>query len=261
MEEAPLIGIPACTEQREHTRHHRVSEKYIVAAIEAAGGLPLLIPALPAHYDLEELVARLDGLLLTGSPSNVEPARYGGPPSRDGTLHDPRRDALTLPLIRTAIAKGLPLFAICLGVQELNVARGGTLHQNVHELPGKRDHRMRRDLPYEERYAERHPVRIAPGGVLHRLTGGAEEVMVNSLHAQAIDRPGEGVFVEAVSDDGVIEAISVPEAPAFTLGVQWHPEHRVALKAPLSQAMFRAFGAAARARRLARQTGLPSHAA
>jgi len=198
--------------------------------------------------DLDALIERLDGLFLTGSPSNVEPMNYGGPAFREGIERDPARDSLTLPLIRKAIAAGLPLFAVCRGQQELNVALGGSLHQHVAELPAKRDHRARKDVPLDQQYDLAHPIEIHRGGMLEKLNGAAGPAMVNSLHAQAIDRLADDLFVEAVSDDGIIESVSLPRARGFLLAVQWHPEHPTALQWPLSRALFRAFGDAARAR-------------
>ena len=257
----PLIGIPACVREIGIHPFHAVGEKYINAIAHGAGGLPVLIPAfgrgqdlepLDSHVDLYDLVGRLDGLFLTGSPSNVEPYRYGGPQSVPGTHHDVQRDETTLPLIRAAAAAGLPLFAVCRGIQELNVAFGGTLHQRVQEVPGLLDHRADESLPREAQYQAVHAVALAPGGLLAGLAGAgagarAGEIMVNSLHSQAIDRPGEGLAVEATAPDGLIEAVRVDAAPAFALGVQWHPEWRVR-ENPFSLAMFEAFGDAARAR-------------
>lgn len=249
----PLVGIPANTDDvNNNWTFHRVGDKYIASVINCARCLPVLIPALSDLYDDDEFLDRLDGLFLTGAPSNVEPHIYGGDPSREGTAHDPKRDSCSLPLIRKAIDHGLPLFAVCRGTQELNVAFGGTLHQNVHELPGKNDHRMRRDVPPEQRYDLRHPISVSQGGFLMELTEGASEVMVNSLHAQAIDQPADALMVEALSDDGVIEAVSVRDAKSFALGVQWHPEHPASLRWPLSKAMFDRFGDAARERSEAR---------
>jgi putative glutamine amidotransferase len=242
----PLIGIPACVKEVDGLPFHAVGEKYITAVSDAAGGLPWLIPALGNFYDIPDLVARMDGLLVTGSRSNVEPHRYGRTLERAESPHDPARDATTLPLIREALAQGLPVFAICRGLQELNVALGGTLHQQVHLVDGKLDHRMARDVPYEEAYGPRHPIQITPGGALHRLLG-KTEVLVNSLHWQAIDRLADGLVVEAVAPDGVIEAVGVAGARSFALGVQWHPEYR-ATENPVSMALFRAFAQAAEAR-------------
>jgi putative glutamine amidotransferase len=253
----PLIGVPACVREIGVYPFHAVGEKYINAVAHGAGGLPLLIPAfgrgrdldaLDNHVDLDDLVGRLDGLFLTGSPSNVEPHHYGGPQSAPGTHHDVQRDETTLPLIRAAVDAGLPLFAVCRGIQEFNVAFGGTLHQRVHEVPGLMDHRADTDKPREAQYQPVHAVALAPGGLLAGLAGAeAEEIMVNSLHAQAIDRPGDSLAVEATAPDGLIEAVRVEGAPAFALGVQWHPEWRVR-EDPFSLAMFEAFGDAARAR-------------
>ncbi len=249
----PLVGILANTDDGNNNwTFHRAGDKYIAAVINGAKCIPIIIPALTDLYDVDDFLDRLDGLFLTGAPSNVEPHNYGGDPSREGTAHDPMRDSCSLPLIRKSIEHGVPLFAVCRGTQELNVAFGGTLHQNVHELPGKNDHRMRRDLPPDQRYEERHPISVSQGGYLMELTSGASEVMVNSLHAQAIDKPADSLIVEAVSDDGVIEAVSVRDAKAFALGVQWHPEHPASIRWPLSQAMFNDFGDAARARNNAR---------
>ncbi len=250
MSATPLIGLTACVRAGERHRFHSVATQYVSAVVVGAGGVPLIVPALGEQTDFAALIARLDGLLLTGSPSNVEPHRYGGGDSPAGTLHDAARDATTLPLIRLAIEAGLPLLAICRGHQELNVALGGTLHQHVHELPGRRDHRAR-DLPNnEERYGYAHTVRLAPGGLLGRLAG-AGEATVNSLHAQAIDRLAPGLAVEATSPDGIVEAVRVMAAKTFALGVQWHPEWHIA-NDPLARAIFAAFGDAARARALRR---------
>lgn len=253
----PVVGIPACLlRDGEGDAYHRVGEKYIRSVAVAARCMPLLLPALGDDLGDPHMVAeKLDGLLLTGSPSNVEPQHYGGVSSAGGMAHDPARDAVTLPLIRAALEVGVPVFGLCRGHQELNVALGGSLHQAVHELPGKTDHRSDKSRPYDDRYLARHRVRLQPGGVLHALSGGLPEVMVNSLHAQAIDRPADSVEIEAVSDDGVIEAISVTGAETFALSVQWHPEHPDALDWPLSRAMFEAFGEACRNRQAGRSNG------
>ncbi|HEX2115647.1 MAG TPA: gamma-glutamyl-gamma-aminobutyrate hydrolase family protein [Alphaproteobacteria bacterium] len=244
---APLIGVTACARAGERHVFHSVAAQYVEAVVNGVGGVPIIVPALGARMDIPALLSRLDGLLLTGSPSNVEPHHYGGPASREGTLHDPARDATTLPLIRAALDVGMPLLAICRGNQELNVALGGTLHQHVHELPGKRDHRGRKVPSNEERYGYAHTIDLAPGGTLERLAG-ARTVTVNSLHAQAIDRVAGGLEVEATStEDGVIEAVRVAAATSFAIGVQWHPEWHIATDI-LSRALFASFGDAARER-------------
>ena len=162
----PVIGIPACLVPRDGFGSHQVGDKYVDSVIDGAGGLPLIIPALGPRLDFDALLAELDGLLITGSPSNVEPHHYGGPAPRPDSPCDPARDATTLPLIRRALELAVPLLAICRGLQELNVALGGTLHQEVHELPGRFDHRSDKTVPLTERYRPVHPVRLAPDGVL-----------------------------------------------------------------------------------------------
>jgi putative glutamine amidotransferase len=185
--------------------------------------------------------------MVTGSPSNVDPVHYGGPPAREGNLADPARDATTLPLIRRAVARGVPLLAICRGLQEVNVAFGGTLHQYLHEVPGRRDHRSDKTKSYAERYGLAHPVDLTPGGRLQALLGGATRIEVNSLHGQGIDRLAPGLAVEALAEDGTIEAVSVTEAKGFALAVQWHPEWHV-LENPVSRRLFAAFADVVRAR-------------
>ncbi len=188
----------------------------------------------------------MDGLLFTGSPSNVEPHRYQGEPSAPGTLHDPARDATTLPLIRKAVAAGVPVFGICRGFQEMNVAFGGTLHQKLHEVPGNLDHRDDESQPLEVQYGPAHDVTLEPGGTLRALSA-TERVRVNSLHSQGIERLGEELEVEARAPDGVIEAFRVRAARVFALAVQWHPEWQV-MNNPFSRALFAAFGQASRER-------------
>jgi putative glutamine amidotransferase len=252
----PVIGIPCCVRETGGHVFHGVGEKYIVAAIDAAGGLPFLIPAFGDRFAPAAWLRRVDGLLITGSRSNVEPRRYGRGPSRPGTLHDPQRDALTLPLLRAAVVADLPMLAICRGLQELNVALGGTLHEHVHEVPGRLDHRAPDEPELERRYAhDRHAVRLTPGGLLERLAGGPEAI-VNSLHWQGIDELAPGLAVEAAAPDGQVEAVSVAGA-SFAVGVQWHPEFPRPHNA-FSQALFAAFGAACRARAAARSALRPA---
>jgi putative glutamine amidotransferase len=242
----PLIGIPADRRMVGHHHFHMVGEKYARAVVEAAGAAPLLIPSLAEELRFEELLERLDGLLFTGSPSNVEPRHYDGPPSAPGTLHDPARDATTLPLIRKAVESGVPVFGICRGFQEMNVAFGGTLHQRLHEVPGHLDHRDDETQPLEVQYGPAHDVSLEPGGLLRSLSD-SDRIRVNSLHNQGIDRLGAPLAVEARAPDGVIEAFRVREARSFALAVQWHPEWQV-MTNPFSRALFAAFGRAAAGR-------------
>ena len=246
----PLIGLPACSRIIDGMPYHTVGDKYLRAVAVAAGGIPLAIPAFGDLLDLPDLVSRLDGLLLTGSPSNVEPSHYGAPANPEAEPHDPHRDATTLPLIHAALNGGLPLLAICRGMQELNVALGGTLHARVHELPGRDDHRRPKHDDLNVQYGPRHDVALSPGGAMARLAG-CETLTVNSLHWQAIDRIADDLTIEAVAPDGTIEAVAVRNARAFAIGVQWHPEYQ-ALDDAFSTRLFAAFGTAAGARAASR---------
>lgn len=240
----PLIGVIADRRVLGHHPYHLVGEKYLDAVAQGAGGIPVSLPVLGGDFDIREVLGHLDGLLLTGSPSNVEPRRYQGQPLRPGMLRDPERDAAALALIPAAVAAGLPLLAICRGFQELNVAFGGTLHQAVHELPGFLRHREEAGRPLEEQYAPSHEVRFTAGGLLERLSGrgGAR---VNSVHSQGVDRLAPALAVEAVAPDGLVEACVLRDAPGFTLALQWHPEWQFRDN-ELSLAIFQAFGDAAR---------------
>ncbi len=220
-----------------------VGEKYIEAIVRGAEAVPVLVPALGSEIDLPSLLEACDGLLLTGSASNVEPHHYGGPASTPGTLHDANRDATTLPLIPRAVAAGLPVLAICRGFQEMNVAYGGTLHQQLHEVPGNLDHRDDESQPLEVQYGPAHEVLLEPGGELEKIAG-VSRLNVNSLHWQGVQKLGRGLTVEARAADGVIEAFSVTGSSGFSMGLQWHPEWQFA-KDPFSRALFAAFGAAA----------------
>ena len=244
MSRLPLIGVTACTKQVGLHPNHIVGDKYVRAVAVGAGGLPLVIPALGELIDQPTLLDSLDGLLFTGSPSNVEPHHYSGPASTPGTVHDSARDATTLPLIRQAIDAGIPVLGICRGFQEINVAFGGSLHQRVQEVAGMLDHREPVDEPVDVQYAPRHSVQIQPGGILAGL-GLPSEIQVNSIHGQGVQRLAPGLRVEALAPDGLIEAFSVEGAPSFALGVQWHPEWQVQSN-PNYLAIFQAFGEACR---------------
>jgi putative glutamine amidotransferase len=240
----PLIGIPADRRMIGSHAFHSVGEKYAQAILGAAGGLPLLIPALAEELGTDDLLRRLDGILFTGSPSNVEPHHYAGEPSDPGTLHDPARDATTLPLIRKAVEAGIPVFGVCRGFQEMNVAFGGTLHQKVHEIEGHLDHRDDPNQSLDVQYGPAHELILEPDGLLRTLAG-SDRIRVNSLHSQGIERLGGGLSIEARAPDGLIEAFRVQNAACFALAVQWHPEWKV-MSNPFSRALFAEFGAAAR---------------
>ena len=235
-----FVGIPACTIMVKTTRQHATPARYGDALIIASKAVPVLLP--PVGEMMLGVLDRLDGLLLNGSPSNVHPEHYGVSESLTPDLHDRARDETTLPLVRAAIARGMPVLAICRGIQELNVAMGGTLHQQVQNLPGKRDHRGGPGSP-DERYAFKHDVALY--GQFADLMG-CSSIMVNSVHQQGLDRVADGLIVEGVADDGTVEVVRVADARAFAFGVQYHPEWHVRTDTP-SRRIFEAFGDACRA--------------
>lgn len=241
----PRVGLPTDHKQIGAHPFLAVGEKYVRAVVDGAGCLPLLVPTLDPVLPLREVLAGLDGLLLTGAVSNIEPHHYSDESSYEGNLLDPRRDATNLPLIPLAIGMGVPVLAICRGFQEVNVAFGGTLYQKVHEQPGFMDHRENRDDPLDVQYGPAHDIALVPGGLLAGLAGDTRAT-VNSLHGQGVRRLGEGLVVEAQAPDGLIEAYR-HDGPAFMLAVQWHPEWKVR-ENPFYLAIFRAFGDACRAR-------------
>lgn len=249
----PIVAVSTDIRQLDNAIWHATPQQYLEAAIVSAGVLPLLVPSFGDCIDLDRLLASVNGVMITGSRSNVHPALYGGVATEENGPYDPGRDATTLPLIRRAIDQGVPLLAICRGIQELNVALGGTLASEIHEREGSLDHRAPPAETQDERFAIRQTVRIAPGTCLAGVFG-AGEIMVNSVHRQAIDRLGECLEIEAVADDGTIEAVSVRGARAFAVGVQWHPEYWVKTD-DASARIFKAFGDAARQHAAARAAG------
>jgi len=244
----PLVGISCCRKQFGSfgSPNHAASDTYVRAVDHVVGATPVLIPANGEAADIASLLLRLDGIILTGSRSNVRPDYYEGPPHVEGTPEDEARDAVTLPLIRGAIAAGVPLLAICRGLQELNVALGGSLHQRLQDLAGHFDHSTPMQPSARLRTAKAHAVRLVPGGLIHRLAA-TTEIAVNSLHNQGIDVLAPGLAIEGTAPDGTIEAVHVIGAPAFAYGVQWHPEYDFETD-PLSRRIFTAFGDAVRER-------------
>jgi putative glutamine amidotransferase len=243
----PLIGLTGDSVRiRDVMPAAAVYDVYSRAVNSGAGGLPWIIPPLGEELDLEAVVERLDGIVFTGSRSNIQPARYGGGPPPENNPEDPLRDSTTLSLIPAVLAAGIPMLCICRGLQELNVALGGTLHQEVHQVEGRNDHRADESGTPDEKFAPAHGISIEPGGLLAGLIPGHRHT-VNSVHGQGIDRLADRLLIEARADDGIVEAVSVREAKAFALGVQWHPEWDFD-RHSLYTAIWLAFGDACRKR-------------
>jgi putative glutamine amidotransferase len=235
----PVVLVPACNRQLGEHPFHIAGKKYL-DAVRLAGCLPLIVPSAQPE-ELDHLLDLADGVLLTGSPSNVHPEHFGETVHNPELPLDPQRDAWTLPLIRRALARGVPLFGICRGTQETNVALGGSLHQAVHEVTGHADHRAPSDQPAPVQYGPAHAVTVQAGGVLADLMGPGTQFQVNSVHGQAVNRLAESLRVEALAPDGLIEAFSVANAPGFSLCVQW-----LAADNPQSTQMLQVFGDACR---------------
>jgi putative glutamine amidotransferase len=245
----PVVGVIGSAHLVEGKfTAQRVGERNLRAVAEAAGALPLIFAGSPEITDIGALLDSVDGILLTGGRANVHPRRFGENADPRYEPYDEPRDALALPLIEVCVARGVPLFGVCRGMQEMNVAYGGSLHPEIRELPGRMNHRAPR-LPNGEfnpdlavLYGERHDVHLTPGGAFAKLLG-AETIRVNSLHGQGILEPGKRIVVEGVAEDDTIEAIRIADAPGFALGVQWHAEH-VADRNPVNRRLFEAFGSA-----------------
>jgi putative glutamine amidotransferase len=246
----PLVAVSTDVRHVDNYTWHAAPQQYLEAAISGAGVFPVLVPSFGDRLDLDQLLDSVDGVMLTGSKSNVNPELYGGDASEANGPYDPDRDATTLPLIRRAIERGVPLLAICRGIQELNVALGGTLATEIQEREGALDHRAPVSDNQDERFAIRQSVSIKPGTCLAGVFG-AGEIMVNSVHRQGVDRLGDRLEIEAVADDCTVEAVSVKGARAFAVGVQWHPEYWAATDSN-SAKIFKAFGEAVRAHAMAR---------
>jgi putative glutamine amidotransferase len=245
MTESPLILLPADVKSIDGYRWHAAAETYLRAVIAGFGGIPLIVPSLDG-IDPEALLERVDGVLVPGSRSNVHPARYGAVADARSEPYDEARDAASLALIDAAVRKGVPLLAICRGMQELNVVFGGTLVSELHEQPGRHDHRAPVSDRQDERFVIRQDALLEPGGELAKVLE-TDRIRVNSLHRQGIGALAERLAIEATAPDGTIEAVRVIGAPGFAIGVQWHPEYWVESDEP-SARIFAAFGRAARDR-------------
>ena len=247
---SPLVAVSTDVRHFDTYTWHATPRQYLEAALTVAGVLPVMVPSFGERIDVDSLLGAVDGVMVTGSKSNVHPSHYGGAATEANGPYDPDRDATTLPLLRRAIERGVPLLAICRGIQELNVALGGSLASEIQELPGRVDHRAPPGDSHDERFAIRQQVSIKPGSCLAGVFG-AGPLQVNSVHRQAIDQLGARLQVEAVAEDGTVEAVSVKGARAFAVGVQWHPEYW-AKSDDASARLFRAFGDAVRTHMAAR---------
>lgn len=241
----PIVLISACAKQIGAHFYHAAQQKYLEAVVRGAGCVPLILPALGDELNWETLLECADGIMLTGSASNVHPDYFGQSVLDPSLPLDLARDATTLPFIKMALQRGIPLLAVCRGAQEVNVALGGTLHQAVHEVEGLTDHREDKTASLEMQYAPAHNINIMPNGRIAKILNGITKMMVNSIHGQGLDKLAPGLQVEATADDGLIEAYSVTTAIGFTLAMQWHPEWRIT-ENPESMKLFGAFGDACR---------------
>ena len=235
-----IIGNPHLVNDRYPVQSVGVSN--IEAVADLTGAIPLMVPAIPKVGAISDLIDVCAGFVLTGGRPNVHPSHYGHEPTDKHGTFDPDRDAVTLPLIRECVARGVPVFGICRGFQEFNVAFGGTLHPEIREIPGRMNHRMPPDGTLEEQFELRHVVSLSDGGAFHRVLG-AREVLVNSLHGQGILDRGPRIVIEGYAPDETPEAIVVEGASSFAMAVQWHPEWNAA-NDPVSRPLFMAFGAA-----------------
>lgn len=241
-----LVAIPADIREFDGYSWHAAPDQYIMAAVKGSNVLPLIVPALADGTDVDMVLDRVDGVLISGSRTNVHPSNYGEPETEHHGPFDPARDLLSIALIRRTIERGIPLLAICRGIQELNVALGGSLATEIQALPGRMDHRKPQTEDRDAAFAIRHSIKVKEGSCLASIVGHGE-VNVNSLHRQAISELAPRLAVEAVAEDGTIEAVSVIDAPGFAIGVQWHPEYWVG-NDEISDKIFAAFGDAVRAR-------------
>ncbi|MEM0900367.1 MAG: gamma-glutamyl-gamma-aminobutyrate hydrolase family protein [Pseudomonadota bacterium] len=248
----PLVAVVADTREFDNYEWHVSPSQYIDALVDVAGVMPVIIPALSERLDIDAVLSGVDGLLLTGSKTNVHPELYGAEPTEKHEPYDRQRDATVLPVIREAVTRGLPLFAICRGFQEMNVALGGSLITEVHEHEGRMDHRAPESDDNDERFRVWHGVKVAPGSSLADVLR-EETVKVNSLHRQAVNELAPKASALARAPDGTVEAIGAADAKAFAVGVQWHPEYW-ATSDPPSKALFEAFGDAVRQHALTKRT-------
>lgn len=237
----PLIGITCCSNKLGIHDFQMVADKYIRAVVTGSDVIPVLLPAL--GESMLELLPHLDGLYLTGSYSNMEPHHYGAKELGVEMARDPRRDHTNLALVKKAVAMKMPVLGVCRGFQEMNVALGGTLHQQVYTLEGMIEHREDKSLSLEQQYAVAHSIELNPRGLLARLMKGELHQQINSLHGQGVERLAPSLQVEASAPDGLVEAFSLANNASYYLGLQWHPEWQLE-NHPFYMEIFNSFGRA-----------------
>ena len=242
----PVVLMTMGSQERKGHDYQVMTHKYITPLVEFSDCVPVLVPTCCGIEDLETYLDMADGVYLTGAGSNIDPALYGQENETPGKGQDQNRDLFDIPLVKAAIKRGLPIFGICRGMQEINVALGGDIYQKVYAEPGFNDHRENPEDPVEVQYAQVHGVKIQPGSWLHD-TLGTDEIRVNSLHGQGLRSLGRGLAVEATARDGLVEAVRLDDPGPFLLAVQWHPEWRVG-ENPFYLGIFQAFAAACRER-------------
>jgi putative glutamine amidotransferase len=249
MRRKPVVGVIGNAHRIESRFDVQVvGERNMRAVAEVAGALPLMFAGCPDITDVGALLDVVDGIVLTGARANVHPTRFNIAPDAKHEPYDIKRDEVALTLSEACVARGIPLFGICRGLQEMNVAFGGSLHPEIREIPGRMNHRMPRlengEIHPDPKvvFADRHEVALAPGGAFAKILG-CDKIRVNSLHGQGILEPGKRVVIEGIAEDGTIEAIRIADAPGFALGVQWHAEYDPQ-KNPINRKLFQAFGAA-----------------
>lgn len=234
----PVLGIIACQRRVGSEPAQTVIERYIRPTMQYADVAALIVPSLPDLMSVAEVAHLLDGVLLTGSPSNVAPERYGEE-AGEGPF-DPGRDEIAMGLVDAMTARGRPVFGICRGFQEINVALGGTLRRDVSASDDLLRHHAAEDVPFNAMFDHLHPVSLTEGGVLAGAFG-KRELTVNSVHFQGVGQLAPGLTVEATAPDGLVEAYSTRIGTAPVIAVQWHPEWNTQDN-PDSQAFFRLLG-------------------
>lgn len=245
----PVVGVIGSSYEVEgRYRTQLTGESNLRAISDVANGLPLVFAGAPEITDINALFDVVDGIVLTGARANVHPTRFGVEPDEAYEPYDESRDEMALSVSQACVERGVPLFGICRGMQEMNVAFGGSLHPEIRDIPGRMNHRMPRldngEIHPDQNvlFADRHDVSFTPDGIFNRIYGRAK-IRVNSLHGQGVLERGKRVAIEGVAEDSTVEAISIMDASTFALGIQWHAEFDPQTN-PINKVLFEAFGKA-----------------